>query len=52
VVLPGGAIIAHNVTNYARDTREFLEAIKNDPHLETTFNEINAEGMSISIVRK
>ena len=51
-VLPGGAIIAHNVTNYARDMRDFLDAIKNDPHLETTFNELSAEGMSISIVQK
>jgi caffeoyl-CoA O-methyltransferase len=49
---PGGAIIAHNVTNYARDMQEFLDAIKNDPGLETTFNEISAEGMSISIVKK
>jgi predicted O-methyltransferase YrrM len=50
-VAPGGAIIAHNVTNYARDMREFLEAIKKDPGLETTLNETSAEGMSISIVR-
>jgi predicted O-methyltransferase YrrM len=48
---PGGAIIAHNVTNYARDMQEFLDAIKNDPGLETTFNEISAEGMSISLVK-
>ncbi|UCC39326.1 MAG: class I SAM-dependent methyltransferase [Candidatus Aminicenantes bacterium] len=51
-ILPGGAIIAHNVTNHARDMREFLDAIKNDVNLETTFYEIGAEGMSISIVRK
>jgi len=51
-ILPGGAILAHNVTNHARDMREFLDAIKNDPNLETTFNEISGEGMSISIVRK
>jgi caffeoyl-CoA O-methyltransferase len=48
---PGGAIIAHNVTNYARDMKDYLDAIKNDPGLETTFNEISAEGMSISIVK-
>lgn len=51
-ILPGGAIIAHNVTNYARDMREFLDAIKNDPELKTSFSEISAEGMSISIKRK
>ncbi|MGD9346972.1 MAG: class I SAM-dependent methyltransferase [Candidatus Aminicenantes bacterium] len=49
---PGGAIIAHNVTNHARDMQDYLKAIKSDPVLETTFNEISAEGMSISIVKK
>jgi predicted O-methyltransferase YrrM len=48
---PGGAIIAHNVTNYARDMKDFLDTITNDPGLETTFNEISAEGMSISLVK-
>jgi len=51
-IKPGGAIIAHNVTNYARDMEDFLEVIKSDPGLETTFNELSEEGMSISIVRK
>jgi predicted O-methyltransferase YrrM len=48
-ILPGGAVVAHNVTNYARDMREYLDAIKTDPGLETSFCEISAEGMSISI---
>jgi caffeoyl-CoA O-methyltransferase len=51
-ILPGGAIVAHNVTNYARDMQEFLDAIKNDPSLETTFYEISAEGFSVSLKRK
>lgn len=51
-ILPGGAIIAHNVTNHARDMREFLDAIGNDPSLETTFYEISAEGFSVSLKRK
>jgi len=51
-IVPGGAIVAHNVTNYARDMKEFLEIIKKDPGLETTFNELSDEGMSVSIVRK
>ncbi|MDH5742211.1 MAG: class I SAM-dependent methyltransferase [Candidatus Aminicenantes bacterium] len=51
-VVPGSAIVAHNVTNYARDMKEFLEIIKKDPGLETTFQELSDEGMSISIVRK
>ena len=46
------AIISHNVTSYARDMQEFLDAIRNDTDLETTFNEISAEDMSISIKRK
>jgi len=50
-IVSGGAIIAHNVTNYARDMKDFLEIIKNDPDLETTFNELSKEGMSVSIVR-
>jgi hypothetical protein len=32
--------------------QEFLDAIKNDSGLETTFNELSGEGMSISIVKK
>jgi len=51
-ILPGGALIAHNVTNYARDMQEFLAAIQNDPSLETTFHEISAEGFSVSLKRK
>jgi predicted O-methyltransferase YrrM len=50
-VVTGGAIVGHNVTNYAHDMRDYLAAIQNDPGLETTFAELSAEGMSISIVR-
>ena len=50
-VVTGGAIIGHNVTNYARDMRDYLAAIQNDPGLETTFEALSAEGMSVSIVR-
>jgi len=50
-VVAGGAIIAHNVTNYARDMQDFLAAVQNDPGLETTFQELSAEGMSVSRVR-
>jgi len=48
-ILPGGAIVAHNVTNHARDMREYLNAVKSDAGLETFFYEISAEGMSVSI---
>jgi predicted O-methyltransferase YrrM len=50
-VVTGGAIVGHNVTNYARDMQDYLAAIQNDPGLETTFHELSAEGMSVSIVR-
>ncbi len=49
-VLAGGVIVAHNVTNSARDMQDFLAAIRNDPGLETTFEELTAEGMSVSKV--
>jgi predicted O-methyltransferase YrrM len=46
---PGGALVGHNVTNSAREMQDFLEAIQNDPDLETTFHTISAEGISVSI---
>ena len=51
-ILPGGAIVAHNVTNHAQDMQGFLEAIQNDPTLKTTFHEISGEGFSVSIKYK
>jgi predicted O-methyltransferase YrrM len=50
-VAVGGVIVAHNVTNYSRDMEDYLEAIRNDAGLETTFEELSAEGMSVSRVR-
>ncbi len=50
-ITPGGAIVAHNAINYARDMRDFLEAIQNDPELETTIHKTSAEGISVSIKR-
>lgn len=51
-MIAGGVIVAHNVTNYARDMQDFISEIKGDSGLETTFNELSEEGMSISFVRK
>jgi predicted O-methyltransferase YrrM len=51
-VIPGGAIAAHNVIAQERSMRDFLEAIENDPGLETTFIEASSEGISLSIVKK
>jgi len=50
-VVAGGVIVGHNVTNYARDMEDYLAAIRKDPGLETTFHELSAEGMSVSVVR-
>jgi predicted O-methyltransferase YrrM len=46
---PGGAFVGHNVTNAAREMQDFLNVIKNDPDLETTFHTVSAEGISVSI---
>jgi hypothetical protein len=46
---PGGALVGHNVTNSAREMKDFLAAIQDDPELETTFHPISAEGISLSI---
>lgn len=46
---PGGALIGHNVTNAAREMKDFLDAIQNDPDFETTFHTVSAEGISVSI---
>lgn len=51
-VVPGGAIAAHNVIAQERSMRDFLEAIENDPGLETTYIEESSEGISLSIVKK
>ena len=51
-VKPGGAIAAHNVIAQESSMRDFLEAIENDPGLETTYIEASPEGISLSIVKK
>lgn len=50
-VKPGGAILGHNVINYAPDMRDFLDAVQNDSELETTIHETSEEGFSVSIKR-
>ncbi len=51
-VVAGGAIVAHNVIAQERSMRDFLEAIENDPGLDTTYIEVSGEGISLSIVKK
>ncbi len=45
---PGGALVGHNVTNSAREMKDFLDAIRNEPGFETTFHPVSAEGISVS----
>jgi len=51
-VKPGGAFTAHNVISQGRAMREFLDAIKSDPDLETTIHKTSSAGISVSIVRR
>ena len=51
-VKPGGAITAHNVISAGRQMQDFLNAIKNDPGLETEIINSSPSGVSISIVKK
>ena len=49
---PGGVITAHNVTSQGPDMRDFLDAIKDNPQLETTINRSSRAGVSVSFVKK
>jgi caffeoyl-CoA O-methyltransferase len=51
-VTEGGAITAHNVTGGSRrQMRDFLEAIENDPLLETTIHPLSGQGISVSFIK-
>jgi len=50
-IRPGGAIVAHNVTNYAEDMKDYLDAISKDNGLETTFHQTSAEGFAVSLIK-
>jgi len=45
----GGMITAHNVTGQGRQMSDFLDAINNDPNLETRIDHSSRSGISISI---
>lgn len=55
MVLPkmkrGGVITAHNVTGQGEEIRKFLDAITNNPRLETTIDRSTRAGVSISFVK-
>ena len=47
-VVPGGMFTAHNVTMRGSGIREFLDALKQLPDGETTFNNDSSAGLSIT----
>ena len=49
MVPPGGVIMAHNVTNLRSSLLDFIERVKTDPQLKTTFVDPGAGGFSVSI---
>jgi predicted O-methyltransferase YrrM len=55
MVLPlvpnGGVIVAHNVSDMADELRDFIERVKTDPELKTTFAAPGPGGFSVSIKR-
>ena len=51
-IRPGGAITAHNVISHSYGLQNFLNAIRNDPDLETTLHETSEAGISVSIKRE
>jgi caffeoyl-CoA O-methyltransferase len=56
MVLPlvpeGGVVVAHNVSDMADELQEFIERVKNDPGLKTTFENPGPGGFSVSIKRR
>ncbi len=51
-ISPGGAITAHNALSHEREMRDFLDAVRGDPDLETSIHRSSKEGISVSIRRK
>jgi len=46
---PGGTLTAHNVRGSSYQMQDFLDAIQNNPDLETTINTASRAGVSISV---
>jgi predicted O-methyltransferase YrrM len=49
MVPPGGMIVAHNTTNLRAGLLDFIERVKTDPELKTTFVEAGPGGFSVSV---
>jgi predicted O-methyltransferase YrrM len=48
----GGTLTAHNVRSQGSQMRDFLEAIQNNPDLETVINKDSRAGVSISVKKR
>jgi len=49
MVPPGGVIVAHNTTDLRSQMLDFIDRIKTDPQLKTTFVDAGPSGFSVSI---
>jgi predicted O-methyltransferase YrrM len=47
-VLPGGVIVAHNVRDLTEQLQEFIQEVKTNPQLRTTFENPGPGGFSVS----
>ncbi|MBM3334344.1 class I SAM-dependent methyltransferase [Candidatus Sumerlaeota bacterium] len=52
-VVPGGLIIAHDTIRFAGDMKDFLEAVNNNPDLDTvTLSTTREDGLTVSFKKK
>jgi predicted O-methyltransferase YrrM len=48
IVIPGGVIVAHNVTDLREELTDFIRAVQTNPQLETTIETPGPGGFSVS----
>jgi hypothetical protein len=49
LVPPGGVLVAHNVSDLRSMLEDFIQAVKTDPQLKTTFENPGPGGFSVSV---
>lgn len=52
LIRPGGLILAHNTTDKASEMQDFLEAITENPELETIFLHKQPSGFSVTLKKR
>lgn len=52
LVRPGGLILAHNVASHGKDMQDYIDAVSNDPALETSFLHMDAAGLSVTLKKR